>query len=100
MVGMHLLRHVKGFSDEQVRAQWLENLRFQALCGETSFQHVLPLDPLLNVTMARADPRPLRHLAATPGRVRPPSARSVAGAGRLKRTWTVVDGMPHGRGGK
>jgi IS5 family transposase len=31
MVGLHLLKHVKGFSDEQARAQWLENPRFQAL---------------------------------------------------------------------
>jgi transposase, IS5 family len=44
MVGLHLLKHVKGLSDEQVCAQWLENPYFQAFCGETYFQHSLPLD--------------------------------------------------------
>ena len=44
MVGLHLLKHMKGLSDEQVCAQWLENPYFQAFCGETYFQHSLPLD--------------------------------------------------------
>jgi IS5 family transposase len=44
MVGLHLLKHVKALSDEQVCAQWIENPYFQAFCGETYFQHALPLD--------------------------------------------------------
>ena len=35
MVGLHLLKHIKGLSDEQVCAQWLENPYFQAFCGDT-----------------------------------------------------------------
>src|SRR5260370_28605786 len=44
MVGLHLLKHVKALSDEQVCAQWVENPYFQAFCGATYFQHALPLD--------------------------------------------------------
>jgi IS5 family transposase len=44
MVGLHLLKHMKGLSDEQVCASWLENPYFQAFCGETYFQHELPFD--------------------------------------------------------
>lgn len=44
MVGLHLLKHIKALSDEQVCAQWCENPYFQAFCGETYFQHDLPLD--------------------------------------------------------
>ena len=44
MVGLHLLKHMKGFSDEEVCAQWVENPYMQAFCGEAFFRHVLPLD--------------------------------------------------------
>ncbi|MGH7094243.1 MAG: transposase [Stellaceae bacterium] len=44
MVGLHLLKHIKALSDEQVCAQWVENPYFQAFCGETCFQHELPLE--------------------------------------------------------
>ncbi len=44
LVGLHLLKHVKALSDEQVCAQWVENPYFQAFCGETYFQHELPLE--------------------------------------------------------
>lgn len=44
MAGLHLLQHAKGLSDDAVCAQWLENPYFQAFCGETYFQHRLPLD--------------------------------------------------------
>ena len=36
MAGLHLLKHIKGLSDEQVCAQWVENPYFQAFCGESS----------------------------------------------------------------
>ena len=44
MVGLHLLQHAKGLSDEAVCAQWLENPYMQFFCGETYFQHKLPLE--------------------------------------------------------
>jgi len=44
MAGLHLLKHAKGLSDEQVCTQWVENPYFQAFCGETWFRHCLPLD--------------------------------------------------------
>jgi hypothetical protein len=44
LVGLHLLKHIKALSDEQVCAQWVENPYFQAFCGETYFQHELPLE--------------------------------------------------------
>lgn len=44
MVGLHLLKHIKGLSDEAVCAAWVENPYFQAFCGETHFQHKLPAD--------------------------------------------------------
>jgi IS5 family transposase len=44
MVGLHLLKHARGISDDQVCAQWIENAYFQVFCGETYFQTRLPLD--------------------------------------------------------
>ena len=44
MVGLHLLQHAKGLSDEAVCTAWLENPYFQYFCGATYFQHKLPLD--------------------------------------------------------
>ena len=44
MVGLHLIKHIKGVSDEAVCAAWVENPYFQAFCGETHFQHRLPAD--------------------------------------------------------
>jgi transposase, IS5 family len=44
MVGLHLIKHARGLSDEQVCGQWIENAYFQFFCGETWFQTRLPLD--------------------------------------------------------
>ncbi len=44
MVGLHLLKHMKGLSDEETCAAWRENPYFQAFCGESHFQHRLPFD--------------------------------------------------------
>ena len=44
MVGLHLLKHARGISDDLVCAQWIENAYFQFFCGETYFQTKLPLD--------------------------------------------------------
>ncbi len=35
MAGLHLLKHMKGLSDEESCAVWRENPYFQAFCGET-----------------------------------------------------------------
>jgi IS5 family transposase len=37
MVGLHLLKHIKALSDEQVCAQWVENPYFQASAGKPIF---------------------------------------------------------------
>ena len=44
MVGLHLLKHMYDLSDEAVCAQWVCNPYFQYFCGETYFQHTLPVD--------------------------------------------------------
>src|SRR3712207_7460822 len=44
MVGLHLLKHMDGLSDEAVCARYLESPYVQLFCGETHFQHALPLD--------------------------------------------------------
>lgn len=44
MTGLHLLKHMKGLSDEELCAVWLENPYFQAFCGESHFRHRLPFD--------------------------------------------------------
>ena len=43
--GLHLLKHMKGLSDEGTCAVWVENPYFQAFfCGEVHFQHKMPID--------------------------------------------------------
>lgn len=44
MAGLHLVKHVKGLSDEEVCAQFVENPYVQFFCGETHFQTRLPVD--------------------------------------------------------
>ena len=44
MVGLHLLKHMDGLSDELVCARYLDSPYAQLFCGETFFQHALPLD--------------------------------------------------------
>lgn len=38
MVGLHLLKHMNGLSDEGICAVWLEGLYFQVFYGETYFR--------------------------------------------------------------
>ena len=45
MVGLSYLAHAYGLSDEAVVSGWLENPYWQYFCGETYFQHQLPIDP-------------------------------------------------------
>ncbi len=44
MVGLHLLKHMDGLSDEAACARYLDSPYAQLFCGETHFQHALPLD--------------------------------------------------------
>ena len=45
LVGLSYLGHAFGLSDEAVVAKWVENPYWQYFCGETYFQHQLPIDP-------------------------------------------------------
>ena len=65
MVGLHLIKHARGLSDEQVCAQWLENAYFQYFSGETYFQAALPLDRTsMSVWRGRIGPEKLEALIA------------------------------------
>ena len=44
MVGLHLLKHMDGLSDDAVCARYLDSPYAQLFCGEAQFQHALPLD--------------------------------------------------------
>ena len=44
MVGLHLLKHMKGLSDEETCAAWREFPYHQPFRGETYFQHHLSFD--------------------------------------------------------
>lgn len=45
MVGLMMLQHMKGLSDEEVVAQWIQNPYWQYFCGYDYLQWSLPCDP-------------------------------------------------------
>jgi len=45
VAGLLYLQHAYALSDEAVVTRWAENPYWQHFCGETFFQHRLPLDP-------------------------------------------------------
>ena len=45
IAGLHYLKHTYGLSDDEVVQRWAENPYWQYFCGETYFQHELPLNP-------------------------------------------------------
>jgi len=45
VAGIFYLQHAFRLSDEAVVARWAENPYWQHFCGETFFQHRLPIDP-------------------------------------------------------
>ena len=45
MVGLMMLQHMEGLSDEQVVLKWVENPYFQYFCGYDHFQWDLPINP-------------------------------------------------------
>jgi IS5 family transposase len=65
MVGLHLIKHARGLSDELVCAQWVENAYFQYFTGETYFQTALALDRTsMSVWRGRIGPEKLEALIA------------------------------------
>jgi transposase, IS5 family len=44
LVGLHLIKHMEGLSDEAVCAVWTQNPYHQYLCGRQFFEHKLVLD--------------------------------------------------------
>lgn len=44
MVGLHLLKHTYGMSDEGVCERWVHDPYFQYFCGEIFFQHEFPIE--------------------------------------------------------
>jgi IS5 family transposase len=44
MVGLHLIKHMDGLSDEAVCARFLDSPSVQLFCGESHVQHALPRD--------------------------------------------------------
>jgi transposase, IS5 family len=44
VVGLHLIKHMDGLSDEAVCARYLDSPYVQLFCGEAHFRHALPLD--------------------------------------------------------
>jgi len=44
MIGLLLLKHIHGLSDEEVCERWVENPYFQHFTGEEFFQHEFPHD--------------------------------------------------------
>src|SRR3712207_3174438 len=83
LAGLHLLKHAKGLSDEQVCAQRVENPYFQAFCGEVWFRHRLPLD--------RSSMTRWRHRVG-PERLEAVLAETVAAA-----VWTGAMAEKHAR---
>jgi IS5 family transposase len=45
IAGLHYLKHTYGLSDEQVVQRWAENPYWQYFCGESYFQHEVPVNP-------------------------------------------------------
>ncbi len=45
MVGLTMLQHMEGLSDEQIVRKWVENPYYQYFCGYDHFQWDLPLNP-------------------------------------------------------
>jgi IS5 family transposase len=44
VVGLHLLKHIEGLSDEVVCARWERDPYMQYFCGEEYFQHAFPME--------------------------------------------------------
>jgi len=44
VVGLHLLKHIEGLSDEAVCQRWERDPYMQYFCGEEYFQHAFPLE--------------------------------------------------------
>ena len=58
MVGLHYLKHTYNLSDEEVVARWAANPYWHHFCGETYFQHQLPIDPSQMTQFGNASAKP------------------------------------------
>jgi IS5 family transposase len=45
MVGLLILKQIKGLGDETVVKEWVQNPYFQYFCGESEFRWEAPCDP-------------------------------------------------------
>ncbi|GHT99462.1 hypothetical protein FACS1894126_5710 [Alphaproteobacteria bacterium] len=45
MVGLLMIQHMDGISDEEVVKKWVENPYWQSFCGYSEFQWKFPIDP-------------------------------------------------------
>jgi IS5 family transposase len=45
MVGLLMIQHMNGISDEEVVEKWVENPYWQSFCGYSEFQWKTPIDP-------------------------------------------------------
>lgn len=45
IAGLLYLQHTQGYSDEALLKAWVENPYMQYFCGQTHFQHRVPIDP-------------------------------------------------------
>jgi IS5 family transposase len=65
VVGLHLLKHIEGLSDEGVCERWERDLHMQYFCGEEYFQHSFPLERSGMTHFRRRDPGYLYSWQAT-----------------------------------
>lgn len=61
MVGLHLLKHMDGLSDDAVCARFLDSPYVQLFCGESHFQHALPLDRSSMTSWRKREPPRVRR---------------------------------------
>jgi transposase, IS5 family len=65
LVGLHLIKHMEGLSDEAVCAAWTQNPYHQYFCGRQFFEHKLVLDrSSMSRWRARLGPAQLETLLA------------------------------------
>lgn len=85
MLGLQILRLLKGLADEDLCTQWPENPYFQAFCGETFFRDQLPVSPFVMRSFRDAvGPQRLERLFLQ---------RSSAASERLSTFVIDVDGV-------
>jgi hypothetical protein len=87
MVGLLLLKHIYGLSDEAVCARWAENPYFQYFTGETSFRHRFPHERSGLTHRRQAGTAALREPAGRKWREWVEQLRAIAAANARKLPW-------------